>query len=91
MNDEQRALFFKKAQDRLLDFDKKDYVTSEITQRLLARFDPDNKYEVTVDYDGETRTTEAYKCNGRFYRDADFSLAGEYITGIKKLKLYEKL
>ena len=49
------------------------------------RFNPDNQYLVTVDYNEEISTKEAFLLDGKYYTEINKWISEEYITKIKKV------
>jgi hypothetical protein len=58
--------------------------TQEDTQIFHARFDPDNQYIVTTNYNGEVGEWDAFKRNDKYYTSATKSIIEDYITKIEK-------
>ena len=49
------------------------------------RFNPDNQYKVSTDFDGKKEDIEAYLHDGQYYTSNNTWIAEEYITKVKKL------
>ena len=49
------------------------------------RFNPDNQYVVTTNYNGEETENKAFKRGERYYIGKDTFIADEYVTSVKKL------
>ena len=50
-----------------------------------ARFDKNNQFLVSTVFNGEEKTTEAFKFEDRYYIKRNVSIAEEYITKVEKL------
>ena len=59
---------------------------TENQQRVLARYNPENRYEVTLSDKGKTETRVMYRFKGRYWQGCSTSAPGELITKIKKLE-----
>jgi hypothetical protein len=64
---------------------KKSLEEQEDTQVFHARFDPDNQYIVSIDYNGKLEEHRAFKMGERYYIGPTTSIQEEYITKINKL------
>ena len=49
------------------------------------RYNPNNQYEITTDYENDIKTIIAFKHNNRYHTDSKTSIIEEYITNIKKI------
>jgi len=58
--------------------------TQEDTQIFHARFDPDNQYEVTTNYDGQEGVWDTFLMRDRYYTSSNRSILEDYITKIEK-------
>ena len=58
--------------------------TQEDTQIFHARFDPDNQYEVTTNYDGQEGVWDTFLMRDRYYTSSSRSVLEDYIIKIKK-------
>lgn len=57
----------------------------EDTKVFEARYNPDNQYEVTTEYEGKTEKHRAFKYKDSFYVAINKSLLEEYIIDKKKI------
>jgi hypothetical protein len=63
---------------------KKSLEEQEDTQIFHARFDPDNQYIVSTDYNGKLEEHRAFKMWDRYYTSQNTSIQEQYITKIEK-------
>ena len=52
---------------------------------FLARYNPDNQYKVTTDFNGKIKEEEAFLFKQRYHIDRMTSILPEYIIKIEKL------
>lgn len=52
---------------------------------FLARYNPDNQYRVTTDFNDEIKETDCFLLNGQYYLARNRSILPKYITKIEKL------
>lgn len=52
---------------------------------FMARYNPDNQYEVTTKYNDTTDTIEAFLMDGRYCISSRLTIVKEYIQKIEKL------
>jgi hypothetical protein len=64
---------------------KKSLEEQEYTQVFHARFDPDNQYIVSTDFNGKLEDNRAFKMKDFYYIGANTSIQEKYITKIEKL------
>jgi hypothetical protein len=64
---------------------KKSLEEQEDTQIFHARFDPDNQYIVSTDYNEKLEEHRTFKMGERYYIGPTTSIQEEYITKINKL------
>lgn len=55
------------------------------TKIFHNRFNPDNQYLVTTDFNDELKEYRVFKMGDRFYINSNTSIQDEYITKIEKL------
>jgi hypothetical protein len=51
-----------------------------IHDQILARYNPDNQFKVTVNYKGDVSTIDCYSFEGHFYKNRTSFVADEYIV-----------
>lgn len=58
---------------------------------FMERYDPDNRYKVTVSYNGKTEVFDAFKHKGKdeYYTGVATAIAPEYVIKVEKVE-YEK-
>ena len=59
--------------------------TQEDTQIFHARFDPDNQYRVTTNFQDKEEVYEAFLRNGKYYTSSNFWISGDYIIKVEKI------
>jgi hypothetical protein len=57
----------------------------ELCLHFQARFNPDNQYVITTNFQNKVEQTEAYLFDGKYHIQINRSVAPEYITKIEKL------
>jgi len=71
---------------RLYDFFKRDFeVKEEIQEIFMARYNPDNQYEVTTDFEGKINKYHCFKWCDEYHTDKKTSIKEKYITEITKI------
>ena len=68
---------------------KKSLETEEDTKLFHARFDPNNQFTVTTEFNGTVNKHRAFKWEERYYTGTRSSIADEYITDIEKINFKE--
>lgn len=58
---------------------------NEDCRLFYDRFNPENQYEIEVDFEGEKETKRCFKWNDRFHISKSTFIAEEYIVNIKKI------
>jgi hypothetical protein len=49
------------------------------------RFNPDNQYKITTNYEGNIETKEAFLMDGKYHIKINTSILDEYITNVEKI------
>lgn len=58
----------------------------EDTRVFHARFDPDNQYMVTTEFENEKKTVRAYKLGDRYYVEGGYYVSPDCITSVNSIK-----
>lgn len=63
---------------------KKSLENEEDTKIFHARFDPDNQYNITTNFNNDIKIRRAFKLNDKYFISLNSWIANEYITSIEK-------
>lgn len=63
---------------------KKSLENEEDTKIFHARFDPDNQYNITTNFNNDIKIRRAFKLNDKYFVSLNSWIANEYITSIEK-------
>ena len=64
---------------------KRSLESEEDTKLFHARFDPDNQFTVTTEFNGTVNKHRAFKWEERYYIGSRSSIADQYITQVEKI------
>jgi len=60
---------------------------NEEVRLFYARFDPDNQFTVTTNFNGIVNKMRAFKWGSKYHVGSIASIADDFITGVEKLSL----